>query len=86
MRSYAYRPSPTICPKCEAESPCTDWQEVDIGVGVQVFDEEWTCPEHGEFGFSHFDPDRPRYQRIVFLRGTVLEREGSEPWREVARH
>ena len=44
--------SPTECPKCRKESPCTDWNEVDIGVGIQVFDERFTCPDHGEFCFS----------------------------------
>lgn len=40
------------CPRCPLEATCTDWNEVDIGVGVQVFDEQYTCPEHGLFGFS----------------------------------
>lgn len=46
------RPSPSRCPKCGAEAPCTDWNEVDIGVGFQVHDEQWTCPTHGDFGYS----------------------------------
>lgn len=44
--------SPERCPKCNTESPCTDWNEVDIGVGVQCFDYRFTCPEHGEFAFE----------------------------------
>jgi hypothetical protein len=45
-------PAPSECPKCRAPSPCTDWNEIDIGVGVQIFDEEYTCPTHGPFGFT----------------------------------
>ncbi len=44
--------SPVPCPKCGAESPCTDWCEVDVGVGVQTWDHVHTCPTHGEFGWS----------------------------------
>jgi hypothetical protein len=47
---------PDKCSKCGAESPCVDWGEVDIGVGVQCFDYRYACPTHGEFGY----PNRPR--------------------------
>jgi hypothetical protein len=43
---------PTPCPKCGVSSPLFDFQEVDIGVGMQVFGEEWECPEHGRFCFA----------------------------------
>lgn len=39
------------CPRCNAASPCVDWNEVDIGVGVQTFDHEYQCPTHGDFAF-----------------------------------
>lgn len=44
--------NPCACPKCGEPSPCTDWNEVDIGVGVQTFDHVYTCPRHGDFAFS----------------------------------
>lgn len=43
----------TECPKCRAASPCVDWNEVDIGVGVQKFEHEYECPTHGRFAFVH---------------------------------
>ena len=46
----AYAPSPVDCPKCGEECPPCDWVEVDIGVGVQVGNEEWICLTHGVFG------------------------------------
>jgi len=45
----------TECPKCRALSPLFDCQEVDIGVGVQEFNHEYVCPEHGQFGFALVD-------------------------------
>jgi hypothetical protein len=42
----------TTCPRCGAASPCVDWNEVDIGVGVQTFDHEYECPTHGCFAFA----------------------------------
>src|ERR1700682_3475709 len=41
----------TTCPKCGERSPCVDWNEVDIGVGSQVFYQEYNCPTHGNFAF-----------------------------------
>ena len=43
----------TTCPKCKAASPCVDWCEVNIGVGVQTWDHEYECPTHGCFGFVY---------------------------------
>lgn len=40
------------CPKCKAQSPCVDHNEVDIGVGIQTFDHRFYCPTHGEFSFN----------------------------------
>ena len=53
--------SPDLCPKCGAESPCVDWNEVDIGVGVQSFDYRYTCPGHGEFSYpsAPYDVNNP---------------------------
>ncbi len=41
--------SPVPCPKCGEYSQPHDWNEVDIGVGVQTFDHTWVCKNHGEF-------------------------------------
>jgi predicted nucleic-acid-binding Zn-ribbon protein len=41
----------TKCPKCGAESRPYDWNEVDIGIGVQTYEHEWECPEHGCFSY-----------------------------------
>jgi hypothetical protein len=41
----------TKCPRCNEPSPLTDWCKVDIGVGTQIWDEQYTCPTHGTFGF-----------------------------------
>jgi hypothetical protein len=53
--------SPDRCPKCKAESPCVDWNEVDIGVGVQAFDYRYACPTHGEFSYPNepYDVNSP---------------------------
>jgi hypothetical protein len=42
---------PTPCPKCGDKSPCVDFCEVDIGVGVQRWNHEYRCPTHGDFAF-----------------------------------
>ena len=58
--------NPVPCPKCGKISPCVDWCEVDIGVGVQTFDHEYECTEHGGFSFvsaTYFDR-----AEAVFLR------------------
>jgi hypothetical protein len=39
------------CPRCLAKSPCVDWNEVDIGVGVQSFEPQFQCPVHGRFAW-----------------------------------
>jgi hypothetical protein len=49
MRKPPY--SPERCLRCGAESPCVDWNEVDIGVGVQTFEPQFECPMHGRFAF-----------------------------------
>lgn len=43
------KPRPAICPNCGGEAPCIDWVEVDIGIGVQVFDETYECSYCGAF-------------------------------------
>lgn len=48
MRRHA-----VTCPRCDALSPCDDWVEIDLGVGVQRFDRGWTCPRCGAFGLNH---------------------------------
>ena len=40
------------CPKCSVPSPCVDHSEVDIGVGMQTWDHEHYCSEHGAFAFA----------------------------------
>jgi len=50
--SLPYAPSPHLCPKCGVSCPCAHWEEVDIGVGVQVGDEQWICLEHGLWGLD----------------------------------
>ena len=49
------RPMPgcrsVACPECGLAAPCVDHCEVDVGVGVQTFDHEYECPEHGAFAF-----------------------------------
>lgn len=47
-----YKPPALACPACGKDAPCYAWEEVDIGVGVQVFEEEWVCLEHGVFRMS----------------------------------
>jgi len=49
--SGAQRPSGAECARCGQNSPCVDWNEVDIGVGIQTFDHEYACPTHGCFAF-----------------------------------
>jgi hypothetical protein len=44
-------PSGAECPRCDQNSPCVDWCEVDNGVGVQTWDHEYQCPTHGRFTF-----------------------------------
>jgi hypothetical protein len=44
-------PETEKCPRCGVASPLTDYNEVDIGVGFQRFEEQWTCPTHGDFAF-----------------------------------
>lgn len=51
------------CPKCDAESPCVDWCEVDIGVGTQTWNHEYECPTHGRFAFI-FDEGSTRCRPI----------------------
>ena len=41
----------TECPKCKKLSPLWDCTEIDIGVGIQEFNHEYACPEHGRFAF-----------------------------------
>lgn len=60
MRDHA-----TECPCCGSLSPCDDWQEIDLGVGVQRFDIGWSCLRCGRFAF---DSDG----QIVFERGGYL--------------
>lgn len=55
----------TTCPKCGAESPCVDWCEVDIGVGIQTFNHEYECPTHGRFAFV-FEKDNPTRSKPIF--------------------
>lgn len=47
-----YAPSAMPCPKCRMDCPCAHWEEVDIGVGIQVGDQQWVCLEHGLFGYN----------------------------------
>ena len=47
-----YRPEDHPCPTCAWMCLCVHWEEVDNGVGVQVYDKEWECPYHGTFRFS----------------------------------
>jgi hypothetical protein len=46
-----WKPSPDHCPRCDLESPCVDWVEVDIGVGVQTGDYQYECPQHGVYAW-----------------------------------
>lgn len=48
-RPSGYRPLDFPCERCGRSCPPVHWEEVDIGVGVQVYDHVWLCPEHGEF-------------------------------------
>jgi hypothetical protein len=48
-------PPPDSCPKCGVTAPCVDWNEVDIGVGVQVFEAEYECPKHGCYAYVGTD-------------------------------
>lgn len=50
--SLPYAPGSLPCPKCDAVCPCCHWEEVDIGVGVQVGNEQWICLEHGPWGYD----------------------------------
>lgn len=52
--TYAHRRGgeSSPCPKCKTSSPLFDWDEVDIGVGIQTWDEVYVCPNHGEFGWD----------------------------------
>lgn len=47
MRRHA-----TDCPRCGLLSPCDDWQEIDLGVGLQRWDLGWCCPKCGRFGYD----------------------------------
>lgn len=40
---------------CGRESPLTDQDEVDIGVGIQTGNHVWTCPEHGDWSINNHD-------------------------------
>jgi hypothetical protein len=55
--------SASVCPKCKSPSPLFDYNEVDIGVGVQIFNESWECPIHGVFGF-HFNEETLKTEPI----------------------
>ena len=44
--------APDECPRCHAVAPCVDWNEVDIGVGVQTFEPQYECPHHGRFAWA----------------------------------
>ena len=64
-------PETIRCPRCSKPSPLTDYNEVDIGVGSQRFDECWTCPDHGEFWFEQYEDNMPFSlieRRAVFRR------------------
>jgi hypothetical protein len=67
--------SPEPCPKCGAESPCVDWNEVDVGPGVMYFDYRYRCPVHGEYAypnepFDHTDYfDQAKPPRAIFRDG-----------------
>lgn len=56
----------TLCPKCKAESPCTDWDEVDVGIGSIRGNHTYTCPEHGDFGWGN-SGDGPSF-RDAYVR------------------
>ena len=65
---------PERCPKCDAESPCTDWNEVDIGVGVQTFNHSYTCPVHGIFAWDESAPYVPGKRSVaIFQRDDTPE-------------
>lgn len=52
------------CPRCGVDAPLTDWDEVDVGVGVIRGNERWECPDHGEFMF-YLDDSKPTGQRAT---------------------
>jgi len=58
--------SPEPCPKCGTPSPCTDWNEVDIGPGVQYFDYRYTCPTHGEYAYPNAPYDHENPAKAIF--------------------
>lgn len=57
------------CPKCGQEALLYDYNEVDIGVGMERFNESWMCPDCGEFTFA-FAQSGP--QDVIF-RDDVLK-------------
>lgn len=55
---------PVSCLKCDALSPCVNWTDVDIGVGIQTFEHQFECPAHGRFAFVY--DEKTRTSRAVF--------------------
>lgn len=64
---------PEPCPVCGKPCPCDDWQEVDIGVGVQTFGHVWLCPEHGRFTWDEGAPVGDGPQMIDWPPAAVKE-------------
>jgi hypothetical protein len=73
---------------CGVPSPLVHFEQVDIGVGVQEYDHQWECPQHGVFVVGvetkreahvfHFQ-DHGRFERpIGVARPTLWERLGDK--------
>jgi len=62
---------PEECPRCGVMCKVYDWRSVDIGVGMQHYDPEYECPEHGVWSLVRDEPpdDSPwalGAQRVVW--------------------
>ena len=74
---------PERCLRCDTVSPCVDWNEVDIGVGIQTFEPQYECPTHGRFAFverSIAEINAGVKPRAVYQdEATAFEAQGPEP-------